>query len=214
MAHRVTQAAAARLLLDPGARRVLSALVGRERTLSDLAQELQVPLNSLLYRVRALIQAELVLIAREERRAGRAVKWYRAVADSYFVPFQQAPAETAQGLSRQDWEQRRDGFLHSMTEAATAYLEAWGLREWGLRFDLDRQGRLVMQHAVDGETAPDLLDRRSPAFLDIWVDDLALTFDEAKTLQRELTDVYRKYRRQGGGQRYLMRLALAPRVEK
>lgn len=210
MDRRVTDPAGIRLLLDPEMRRILAALTDSERRLSDVAVELGVPLNSLLYRVRSLVRAELVQITRQTRRAGRPVKWYRAVARSFFIPFNDGPADVPEAFSRADEDRRHAQYIWSMSRAGLAYLDAWGLHDWGLRFDLDRQGNLVLQHAVDEDSAPDVLDPRSPAFLNIWLEDLALDFEQAKELQRELAGIYRRYRQGQGAQRYLLRLSLAP----
>jgi len=211
---RVTEAQATGQLLDPAMRRVLAAFMGQERPLSPVALELGMPLNSLLYRVRQLVGSGLVQLMREEPRAGRARRFYRASAEQFFVPYTSVSAETPERLAWLDEVARSERLIHSLTRAALAGLEVWELEDWGVRFVLDRAGQLVLQYAADATSTPSLLDDRSPALLNLWAEDLDLSFGDAKALQRELTEVLRRYRQRPGGRRYLLRLSLAPSADR
>lgn len=81
----------ARLLSDPEALRFFEPFLGRERRVAEAARELGVRIDTLLYRVGRFLDAGLLRMVREERRAGRAVRVYRSSADAYFVPFAVTP---------------------------------------------------------------------------------------------------------------------------
>lgn len=78
---------AARVVTDVQARRFLEPFIGQERTVSEVAAELNVHMSTVLYRVRQFIRLGLVREPRLEPRKGRPIKYYRSVADGFFVPF-------------------------------------------------------------------------------------------------------------------------------
>ncbi|GHF50490.1 hypothetical protein GCM10017781_28770 [Deinococcus metalli] len=83
--------AQASLLARPDSRRYLEPFIGRERTAAEGARELGVSVERLLYRVRQLRAAGLLLQTGTRRRAGRPERLYRAVADAFIVPFALTP---------------------------------------------------------------------------------------------------------------------------
>ena len=58
---------------------ILLALAGQERSLSELAAFTGERMSLLLHHVRALQAAGLVQVAREQARAGRPIRFYRAM---------------------------------------------------------------------------------------------------------------------------------------
>lgn len=135
---------AAAILAGTTSRYILLELAGCERTLGMLKTVTGLPLSLLHYHLRRMISLELVSIVREEARAGRPVKVYRAVARSFFVPAQlvsrganklltlelNAALERARALSRED------GVLYSVegghpkmqriADAGSEGTELWG----------------------------------------------------------------------------------------
>src|SRR5262245_48214600 len=95
---RVNDSDAALWLADPERRRWLFPFVGKERTLADVARELDVPVNAVLYRARLLLKNGLVRVVGEKRRRGRAMKLYAAAADGFIVPVSLVPVGTLEGL--------------------------------------------------------------------------------------------------------------------
>jgi DNA-binding transcriptional ArsR family regulator len=65
---------------------LLLAFVGREQTLSEVSETTGMALNLLHHHVTRLLGQGLVEVVRERRRAGRAVRYYRATHDRFFVP--------------------------------------------------------------------------------------------------------------------------------
>ena len=90
--------------------RILLALAGQERSLGELAALTGERMSLLHHHVRALQTSGLVQIAREQARAGRPIRFYRAVADAFFVPAEFAAMFPAHGLAeelRQSLERSR-----------------------------------------------------------------------------------------------------------
>jgi transposase-like protein len=58
----------------------------RESSVSAAAQALGCSVQTMHYRVKQLLAAGLLEVVREEKRAGRAVKHYRAVSEAFFIP--------------------------------------------------------------------------------------------------------------------------------
>lgn len=85
---------AAQIFADPRSRRFIEPFIGRERTVKEVAAELDVTMSSALYRVRQLAALGLLEVTRSEPRHGRPIKHYRAVAEGFFVPFELTLAET------------------------------------------------------------------------------------------------------------------------
>lgn len=81
----ITDRRAADALRGDGAEHLRHFVFG-ENTVSAAAAAGQVPLHRMYYWVRTLCDVGLLEVTREQRRGGRAVKWYRAVADSFEVP--------------------------------------------------------------------------------------------------------------------------------
>jgi hypothetical protein len=75
-------------------KRFFVPFLAHERRVAEAAAEVGCSVNRMLYQVRALVNAGLLQILREEPRAGRAVRVYRSVHDAYFVPFSATPYNT------------------------------------------------------------------------------------------------------------------------
>lgn len=84
--HEVTDPAQVAILTDPHRVRFLRPFLGRARTVSAVAAELEVSPNRLLYRVRRMVDAGLLQVVATRPRAGRAIKVYRSSHDGYRVP--------------------------------------------------------------------------------------------------------------------------------
>jgi hypothetical protein len=84
----------AEFLTDPTKKTFFTPFLARERRVAEAAAEVGCSLNTMLYRVRTMLDCGLLTIVREEPRAGRASKVYRSVHDAYFVPFVATPYDT------------------------------------------------------------------------------------------------------------------------
>lgn len=84
--YEATEPAQVAILTDPRRVQFLLPFLGRERTVSEAARQLDITGNALLYRVRKMLEAGLLQVVAERPRAGRAIKVYRSSHDGYRVP--------------------------------------------------------------------------------------------------------------------------------
>ena len=200
----VTDPDVAAVLASPDHLRFVAPFVARERTMTDVARELDVPLSTLYRRVQRYVRLGLLRVAREEARAGRARKHYRSTRDAFFVPNRVAsPAEERMTAFYAHWERV---FARAAVEAyGEAYLD------WGQRIYRDETGLLAISLTRGPDEGPlDPLEVDAPAGLTLFHDLVYLDFEDGKALQRELAEVWRRYVGRGGAQRYAARLSLLP----
>ncbi|THF67888.1 helix-turn-helix transcriptional regulator [Deinococcus sp. Arct2-2] len=208
----VCETVQAGLLFDDRVRRVLAPFVGQACSASRAADRLGMPLSSLLYQVRRLLNAKLLIVVREERRAGRAVRHYRAAAERFIVPYTLTPAETPEMLLAAQHAGPDARLRRHLTRAGLELLEQQGLGGVGVQVVLDGP-RLVLRNMVGPDAEWNFLDPGAPAMVDYWLEDVHLEFEEAKALQAELCELVARYKERQetrGGQTYVLRLALAP----
>ena len=209
----VGQAQVAAALLEPNTLAVLSPFVQQERSPADVAKELGTPLNSMMYQINRLLKLKLLRVHRVEARAGRAKKYYRAVAESFFIPYGLTAAETPERLLEQETAYLQRRLIHHLVNAAQQELDGRGERVWGLQVALEGE-RLVVRNAIGPDSDWNFLDPTAPAILDWWAEDIQLDFEDAKTMQAELCDLLTRYRVKTGRQGYIVRLAMAPIITK
>jgi len=116
-AHRVTQPRSAAAFSDPLRRRLVLLLAGRERSVGQMAETTGVDIRRLHYHVTALRKLGLIKVARVQRRAGRPIKLYRAVADAFFVSDDIAPSSPSAALNdelRRSLAKLRDPARHGV----------------------------------------------------------------------------------------------------
>jgi hypothetical protein len=204
------------MVTDIHARRFLTPFIGQERTVSEVAAELQVHMSSVLYRVRQFIRLGLVGEPRLEPRKGKPIKYYRSVADGFFVPFRATPLEAQEALSPHTFSE----FQRALNESVgQAWLEAAGEPQpLGVHIYRDDNGRLNYNIVPDPEADrptrffDQLLEPNGPAVWDTW-GHLRLLPQDAKTLQLEIASLLGRYRPKvvhESGSEYIVRLAMAP----
>jgi hypothetical protein len=203
----VTDPAQAQVLTDPARLRFLVPFLGRTRTVGAAAAELACHPDTLLYRVRTLLDAGLLRVDHEAPRRGRPVKHYRSSADGYFVPFHASPFADLEEDLRTNWQAP----FHTLIANMAQLLRAAGI-----------EGHRVYRvgDTVHVESAPSLerpLDLTHPDLRHATVQHrtLQLAPDEAARLQRELGDLLQRYGRdadEGPRRPYLAWGALVPLV--
>jgi len=137
---RVKDKRTARAFADPLRRRLLLTFVGREQALAEVAHASRLDLKRLHYHVTALKKLGLVAVTRTQRRAGRPIKFYRAVADAFFVPaeLETAPphvrltADLRTALNRAR-EASREGVLYDVDDNGIARMRMLGVPSSGSR---------------------------------------------------------------------------------
>lgn len=81
---------------------VLQAIVLRALPASAIAEAAEMSLDRVLYRLRVLTETGLVQVVHEQPRHGRPIKYYRAVAKTFFTP-----AATTVELTMGGWRDHR-----------------------------------------------------------------------------------------------------------
>ena len=210
----VTDPEAANLLADPAQFALLEPFFRGDVVLGELAKELGLKLNTLLYRVNKLVELGLVEVVREEPRRGKPVKVYRATAKSFFVPFGSTSSVSLGGLLM---NMTLEGERLFHREAARAFQTL--TPSLGLLIALNEQKQLESlvvgsQSGYKTEFTDTFFGPVGPALF--FADgNLALDFATAKKMQRELFELFKRYtsEQKAGGQRYAYRLGLTPVVD-
>ena len=197
----ITDPLAARLLLDPAEVHFFEPFLGRELTISEAAASLGCKPNSLLARVQRMLACGLLEVSRELPRAGRAIKVYRSVAETFFVPLSRS-AITDHGV----WAASRARLL----QTGLRYSQSQPTRLGGHRIYRDQHGVVNHNSAISPEVDHNPLVPDEPAVFTASHDSVFLDFEDAKRLQGELDALMKRYKTIGGGQRYLVWLNLVP----
>jgi hypothetical protein len=160
----------------------------------------------------------LIEQVRLEPRRGRAIRYYRAVADGFYVPFSATPHATTETLSP-------DTFSNLYTLLNRSIAEAWTQAAGepaalGIHVYRDEGGGVSRNITpLPDENRPSrffdgLLGPDAPAVWDTW-GARRLSREDAKRLQRELAEVFKRYLPDDseGNRTYMIRLAIAPLAE-
>lgn len=202
----VTQA---RLLTDPVARGLLTPFIGAECSATQAAQAVGCSVQRMLYRMRQFEQAGLLIETRQQRRSGRPIRFYRAVADGFHVPFEYTPFEDVEAMMARQYlpfDRLRDRVLARLVQQRT------------------HVGRRIYRDAVSGEiqsesdqglaTRPLSMTTRKPGN-DVTLK-VRLTDEVAQRIAEELDDLYWRLeaarRPVGEGQEYLVHFGFLPLV--
>jgi len=181
----------AAIFTQPRLRRILLWFTRRAKSVGEAAIATGMDLRRTHYYVQRLCALGLLAVAEERPRAGRPIKLYRAIGDSFFVPHDAAPKgfgddlalELREGVSRE--RSRSDGGI-----LFTAFEDG------------SPRGRIV-----GGRDA-------ATAATEMWRV-LRLQPHEAAALKRDLNAVLNRYQRvrtDGGGKLYLVHAAMARRL--
>jgi DNA-binding transcriptional ArsR family regulator len=191
-AYRISNRAEAAALDHPVRARLLLACALRERSLTELAQELGQPLPKLHYHLGRLTACGLLRQSRVEPRAGRPIRYYRAVAESFLISLADMGESVGEGLSR---ELRR-----SLAEEANR-------KELWLFYHMDEAGHFRMR-MIDSEGGG-----RGPRVFEHWKI-LRLTAEQRVTMAQEIAAVIARYESppSPGGEAFLVHAAFAPKI--
>jgi DNA-binding transcriptional ArsR family regulator len=178
--------AKAAVLANHRQRRILLSLVEKERSLSELSGLTDTPLSLLHHHISKLMRLGLVAIAHEEARAGSPIKYYRATAESFFVPAHLMVTLPGEGMQQRLRELLDRGLTHAIQ---------------GVRFGVEngRPRMFLVRSPTPGRTS-----------LELWLD-LRLSRADAKALAGELQALMQKFEARAAeqGSRYIVHTALA-----
>ena len=195
---------AAAVLTDPATLDQLEPFIGRASSISEAAQQTGAKSNTLYHWVKRWEKLGLIEVVDETPRNGRAIKRYRAVADTFFVPFDVSPFPTLEDILAtldKQWELR---LRKQVVRARQKVTETWGYT-----VSCNSEGALQVASAKEGAEV-DFLETDAPAVLSCWCDSLYLTDEEAKDLQRQLHKLLEPRKRTPERKRFILRLGLSP----
>lgn len=172
--------------------RLLLACAPGEKTLSQLEAEMGAPLPKLHYHAERLIAAGLLTVSRSEARAGRAVRYFRAVADRFYVPHAFLPQLPS------------DAWITELRQALRDESNRSG--EVSLLYASDSQGRMMVRLVRGEDSAP-------PRSIELWRR-LRLDPQQRAALGQELAALLERYAKLEpgeGAKDFLAHAAFAPR---
>ncbi len=191
----------AQLLTDPKSKAFFKPFLAQERSTSQAAAAVGCPLTTMHYRVKRFLEAGLLEVAREEKRKGRTVKFYRSFHDAYFIPFSLTPYAT----------------LEERLEAQGAPLFANLLRAYASAIkESERYGHHLFRSGGAFCTS-DLLPELTLGGLPVVYSDTVATLnkEDALDLSVDLRNLFRRglapsAEDEKGAQAYLLMVALLP----
>jgi hypothetical protein len=179
---------AAAALIDPVSQGMVLAFAGRPRSLAEVARDLDVDIKRLHHHVLRFCRLGLLEVAETKARAGRPIKLYRTVAETFFVPHDAAPELYTERLARD----LREGLRAAATRPGKGFL-----------FYLGPDG-VPRAQAARGDSAPEAME--AWRVLRLAPQDMAdLTADLEALLNRYMA-------RSGRGPAYLVHAAIAPHL--
>ena len=208
--HVINDADAARVLTDSKQQRYLLPFIREELSLSEAARRLAVKPNALLYHVNKLLALGLLEVAQIKRRRGRASKLYRASAERFFIPFSLTQADTVESFSVGSSVQFERRFQQDLIAAEIGVGDDWGVAIYVMA-DGSLSIDLTASREHPAEDTAFALNAKHPAVWSSWLE-LNLSFKEAKSLQKELVDLWSRYKQKRNPDElsYTLRLGLAP----
>jgi DNA-binding transcriptional ArsR family regulator len=170
----------------PRQRHIVLCLIDDERSLSQLAAHTGLRLSLLHHHVQKLVDLGLVRVSRVQSRNGRAVKYYRASARTFFVPSELADLHVDGRLP----SQLRDSLERSRMRTFQGVLYSWEAGGPSVRFMHDPASQLSAS--------------------EIWLE-LRLSQAEAAALTEQLTALFSPFhgRPPDAGSRYIIHAAVA-----
>ena len=195
----MTSAEAAQVLLEPRYARFLAPFLGRERLVAEVAEEVGAPLSTTYRYVTRFCDAGVLRVTREQQRGGRALKFYRTVADAFYIPNR---LRTGPQMWPDEFERAaKRGLEH-------VYGEQYP--DWGELIFRNEDGIFTTSLARAPGVPVTSDEPDAPAVLTTAHDAVYLDFADAKRLQRELRTLFSTYAVKGGAQRYLLKVSFVP----
>lgn len=124
----ITNSAASEYLANPTNFRCLVVFLGREITMSQAAEILEMNLSRMHYQVARLLELELIRVTRHETRAGRAIKYYSAIPERLFLPFDTTNFITLEEALAGVYQSFAHGLSRSIARELFAHNKPIGLR--------------------------------------------------------------------------------------
>ena len=202
----ITNTAASEHLANPMNFRCFAIFLGRELTMSQAAQKLEIKLSRMHYQIARLLELELIHVTRNEPRAGRDIKHYSAIAERLFLPFDTTNFATLEEALGGAYRSLMLGLSGSIAKELFAQN-----KPIGLLVSRGPGGGLMIEPGIaPGQDFNPRADDVRALIAGVWTSDVCLDFIEAKAFQRELEAVCAKYSGRSGGQRFQLQVSFTP----
>ena len=142
--HIIIDPEQARFLTDAQLRLFLLPFLGRVRSVSQVAAELGIKINAMLYRVQQMLACGLLEPDHLEPRGGRPIQYYRAVADVLFVPFTATMFETLEAQIKHGDQAQHQRFVRAFAASRQQQMLEGG---WGTLLSRDATGNVNVTRA-------------------------------------------------------------------
>ncbi len=181
------------VLHDQKFRELLEVFMRQTASVKLAAELVQRDLKRTFNDVQTLLRYELLVLDRLEPRAGRPVRWYRASATNFFVPFMDSAFSGYADLLVQEV----NDLQRTMHQSFEAFLHELDPQEWGTRFFLDPDGKahFALTPKDDWQRnwlLDELLSANAPALMFTSVR-LQLSVAQSKALQLELAELWSRW---------------------
>jgi hypothetical protein len=181
------------LLHDEKYRLLVRYFMQQENTIQAAARHTGQSVQRTYNYVQRLLETGFLEIKRSEARGGKAIKYYTATADDYFIPFAHTQALDYADLIEQELRPLQS----QMLRAFTYHLANRNPLEWGTRLFKDPSGFTHLsftpkENWQSFEFLTDLLHPDAPALINFW-GQIKLPPTQAKALQLELMQLWSKY---------------------
>jgi hypothetical protein len=137
--HVISDPDQATLLTDAQLRVFLLPFLGRVKSVSQVAAELGIKVNAMLYRVQQMLACGLLEPDHLEARGGRPIQYYRAVADVLFVPFTATVFETLEAQIKHGDQAQHQRFVRALAASRQQQMLEDG---WGTLLSRDAGGNI------------------------------------------------------------------------
>lgn len=199
---------AAAFLAQPASVRYIKPFLGRECSVKEAAQELNISMSGMMYWLEKMLALELIEVTRIEERRGRPIKHYRAVAKEFFVPFVLTRAGTHEEMLH-EWEKpQHDALLKGIAKARGDHMAQWGILH-------SRPESGVLRSVFTALEGHQEVSPSGPPVLSGWIT-AHLTPEQAKVFQQRMMEILKDMTllgEAGEGDPYVMHVGLAPRPE-
>ncbi len=173
-----------------------------ERSVSEAALQLGETPTATYKRVQRFLNLGLLKVTRSQPRAGKAIRYYRATAESFFIPFRVYPPDLLAASNRALYQETFQRALERM------YRDEYFVElNWGVRTVPMPSGDLYLEIVKGSGEVWDYLGDDAPAIATGW-NPIWLDLEDAKAMQRELVGVLGKYLNRHGSRAYLAGLFL------
>ncbi len=209
----VKQTAVAKLLIDNKKLKYFIPFIKKEQTIKSAAKELRLSQSTTLYHVKKFLKLGILKIVRKEKRAGRAIKFYKSSSESYFIHFSLTDAESFESILLAEESNTIKHFNKAWIKASKQ-----SSADWGIYLFKNKAGQIATAYSdkkivFDSENPfKEISNKNQAAIFATW-SLLSLDYQKAKELQTELLNLYQTYQEysnETGEQQYLVHLAMTP----